>query len=118
MIIPDDAKRIIEGNPVALATVNGEGSPHVIAVAFVKVVDGKLVITDNYMETTISNILETPNVALAAWDKDWEGYRIEGTAEHHTSGEWLEFAKGLEGNKGEPCKGAVVVTPTLIKKLA
>lgn len=42
-------KDLIEGNPVAFATVTAENKPNVIGVAFVKVVaDDMALITDNY----------------------------------------------------------------------
>jgi hypothetical protein len=47
----DKIKKIIEENP--LATVNQKGEPHVIGVASVKVKDEKIIVTDNYMKTTI-----------------------------------------------------------------
>ena len=49
--ISKDAKKIIEENPVAFATVGDVGKPNVIGVAFVKVVSkNQVLITDNYMK--------------------------------------------------------------------
>lgn len=110
-------KEIIEGNPLALATIN-ENKPYVIAVAYVKVKDSKLIITDNYMKATIENIKKNNKVSLAVWNKDWEGYQISGEAEHFNSEEYYDFVKNIEKNKEEPCKGAVVVKINNIKKLA
>ena len=109
--------KIIEKNPVAIATCSKEGKPHVIAVAYVKVKDNKIVISDNYMRTTIENIKENPEISLASWNKKWEGYRINGKVEYFETGEYYDFVKSIEENKEEPCKGAVVVTINEIKKL-
>ena len=113
----EEAKKIIEENPVALASVNPDGKPNVNAVAFVKVKDEKIVITDNYMKQTKENILANPAVCLAVWDKDWKGYKIIGEAEYFDSGEWLDFVKAIEENKDEPAKGAVVVNVKEMRKL-
>ena len=115
--ITDEQKKIIEENPVAVATINEKGKPHVIAVAYVKVTEGKLIVTDNYMKSTKENIQNNKNVSLAVWDKDWNGFRISGEAEYFSEGKWHEFVKAMEENKNEPCKGAIAITPTEIKKL-
>jgi len=66
-------KKIIENNPIALATVRGN-KPYVIGVAYAKVVDQKtILISDNFMNSTVKNILKNNNVALVVWDKKWKG---------------------------------------------
>ncbi|MBU0957788.1 MAG: pyridoxamine 5'-phosphate oxidase family protein [Nanoarchaeota archaeon] len=114
----EETKKIIEENPVALATVNSEGNPHVIAVAFVKIKNEKIIITNNHMNLTINNIKGNSKVSLAVWNKDWKGYGIDGTAEYFEEGEWLDFVKSIEENKEEPCKGAIIISINNIKKLA
>jgi predicted pyridoxine 5'-phosphate oxidase superfamily flavin-nucleotide-binding protein len=110
-------KKIIEGNPVAFATVDSRNKPNVIAVAFVKVKDGKVIITDNYMSKTKGNLLKNPFVCLAVWDKSWKGYKIIGKAAYYNSGIWLKFVKSMKENRGEPSKGAIVITVKEIRKL-
>jgi len=118
MKLPAGFKKIVENNVMSLATANSRGRPHAIAVTFVKVRDGKLVITDNYMGSTATNIRKRQFVSIAVWDKNWTGFGIDGKAEYHSSGKWHEFIKSLKENAGEPCKGAIVVTPLKIRKLA
>ena len=113
----EDIKEIIEKNPLALATIK-EGKPYVIAVAYVKVKDGKIIITNNYMKTTVENIKNNKDISLAVWNKKWEGDQLNGEAEHYDSGKYLEFVKSLEENKNESPKGAIVVKINEIKKLA
>lgn len=49
--ISKNAKKIIEENPVAFATVGNAGRPNVIAVAYVKVVSkNQVLITDICMK--------------------------------------------------------------------
>ncbi len=121
--INKELKGLIEGNALAFATIDENGSPHCIAVAFVKVVSkNQILVTDNYMSGTRKNIQRNPSVALVVWNKNWKeecvGYELRGTAEYFTSGKWYEMVKQIPENKGEPCKGAILITINKIKKLA
>jgi hypothetical protein len=121
--IDEELKNLIEENALAFATVDENGNSHCIAVAFVKVVsENQILVTDNYMVETIKNIQQNPNVALAVWNKDWKencvGYELRGTTEYFTEGKWYEIIKQIPENKGEPCKGAILITINKIKKLA
>jgi len=117
-MITDEAKRIIEENPVAFATVDSNNKPNVIGVAYVKVVSqNQVIITDNYMKQTKENLEKNNNICLAVWDKDWNGYKLIGTAEYFTQGEWEEFIEKMPENKGLPAKGAILVTVSKLIKL-
>jgi len=116
----DKIKDKIENVIVAIATVNKKGEPHNISVACVKIKDDKIVITDNYMKSTVENIKNNPKVSLVFWygkEGSEEGYRINGEAKYFNSGKWLEFVKGLKENKDYPAKGAIVIEVNEIKKL-
>ena len=123
MKIDQELKTMIEKEALAISTVDSDGKPHTIAVAFAKVVDeDKIVITDNYMVNTIKNIKQNNNIAIAVWNRNWEedlrGFEIKGTTEYFTEGKWKDFVKALPENKGYPAKGIIVVTINKIKKLA
>ncbi|PIN72535.1 hypothetical protein COV21_01860 [Candidatus Woesearchaeota archaeon CG10_big_fil_rev_8_21_14_0_10_45_5] len=116
-------KKLIEKNAMALATVDEFGKPHCIAVGFVKVVSkNQVLITDNYMAETYKNIMRNKNVAFVVWNRDWEenasGYELRGSAKYFKKGRWYEAIKRIPENKGEPCKGVILVTISRIKKLA
>ncbi len=117
-MIKEEIKKIIEENPVAFATLDSKGNPYVIAVAFVKVKNNQIIITNNYMGTTLENIKRNPNISLATWNKDWEGYQIKGKAEYYENGSWFDLIKSIPENKDEPCKGAIVIKVNNVKKLA
>ena len=109
MKITKNIKKIIEQNPLAFATARNK-KPYVIGVASAKVVNGdKIILTDNFMKTTVRNILENNNVALVVWNKRWEGYQFLGKAKYYKNGKWLNYVKKLKENKGLPVKGAIVV---------
>ncbi|VVB79582.1 Pyridoxamine 5'-phosphate oxidase [uncultured archaeon] len=123
MKINEGVKKIIEENALGLATVDKEGNPHNIAVGYVKVIsEDELLISDNYLKETIENIKKNPNVALVVWASNWKencvGYELRGKAEYFTSGKYHEVIKKIPINKGEPCKGAILVKVHKIKVLA
>lgn len=121
--ISPEIKELIEKNALAFSTVDENNNPHCIAVGFPKVVSkNQILITDNYMAETRRNILKNKNVALVSWCREWEkscvGYELKGTAEYFKEGSWCQAVKKIPENKGEPCKGAILVTVNKIKKLA
>ena len=72
MKINSKAREIIENNPISLATVKNN-KPYVIGVAYCMVVDDdKILITDNFMISTVKNILSNNNVAIVVWNKKME----------------------------------------------
>jgi len=120
-MISQGLKKFIESNAMGLATVGQNGKPHAIAVAYVKVVEGKLVISNSHIKESIKNIKRNENVALVVWNKNWEkacvGFEIRGKAKNYTSGKWFEFVRDMPDNEGYKIKSAIVVTVTKIKKL-
>lgn len=118
----NDLKTKIEGNALSLATVSLDGTPHCIVVGFCKIVDGKIVITDNCMVETTKNIVRNPRVSIALYSRDWEndcwGFELRGKAEYFKEGGAVDFVRKLKENKDAYPKGAIVVTVDKIKKLA
>jgi predicted pyridoxine 5'-phosphate oxidase superfamily flavin-nucleotide-binding protein len=111
-------RELIENNALAFSTVNIDGTPNVIGVAFVKVVSSNhIIITDNYMKQTKKNLEEKNAVCLAVWNKEWEGYKLIGNAEYFSEGKWKEFVEKMPENKGESAKGAILITVSELIKL-
>ena len=115
-------KKFIEENPLGFATVGKNGKPHNIAVAFVKVIDDKIIISNAHIRQSVKNLEDNPNVSLVIWSPKWEtmcvGFEIIGKAENYTSGKWLEFVKNMPENKGYKIMSAIVVKVSKIKNLA
>jgi predicted pyridoxine 5'-phosphate oxidase superfamily flavin-nucleotide-binding protein len=108
-MILDNIKKIIEENPIALATLD-KNKPNVIAVASVKLISkDSIIITDNYMKQTKDNLKNNPDVCLAVWNSQGEGYKLIGTAEYFESGKWLDYIKKIPENKGLSAKGAILI---------
>lgn len=96
------------------------GEPNVVPVAFKDVTeDGKLVVGDVFLETTLNNVKANDGkIAISAYDaQSLEGYQIKGTAEYVTKGELVDTFKAMVEkmfNGAATAKGALVITPTKI----
>ncbi len=120
-MISPGLKKFIESNAMGLATVGKNGKPHNIAVAYVKVVENKLIISNAHIKESIKNIAQNENVSLVVWNKEWEkacvGYELIGKAKNYTSGKWFDFVCNMPDNEGYKISSAIVVKIVKIKKL-
>ena len=120
MITPG-IKKLIENNALGLATVDKNGKPHNIAVAYVKVEGDYLIISNAHIFESIKNIENNSNVSLVIWNKEWEtacvGFEIIGKAKNYTKGKWFDYVCNLEDNEGYKILSAILVKVTKIKKL-
>lgn len=97
-----------------LATYSDE--PNAVPVAFKDVTDdGKLLVGDVFLETTMNNVKANGKIAVSACNGEtMEGYQIKGTAEYVTEGPIVDaFKKVVEDMfKGAAtAKGALIITP-------
>ena len=118
-----DYKDLIDGKPIHIATVNKDNNPNLAVASDVKIIDNnKLVISVNEMINTQENIKSNPNVVITAFDQDYKGLRIFGTAEYFETGEYYDICQKTFFGNGEISpfgatkpKGAILVT---IKNMA
>lgn len=93
------------------------GEPNVVPVAFKDVTeDGKLIVGDVFLETTLNNIkANNGKIAISVYDpQTLEGYQIKGTAEYLSSGAVVDTFKAMVEkmfNGAATAKGALVITP-------
>ncbi len=97
-----------------LATYSNE--PNAVPVAFKDITeDGKLIVGDVFLETTLNNIRENGKIAVSASNAStMEGYQIKGTAQYITSGPIVETFKKMVSdlfNGTITAKGALIITP-------
>ena len=96
------------------------GEPNVVPVAFKDVTDdGKLVVGDVFLKTTLDNIKANDGkIAISAYDaQSLEGYQIKGTAEYVTEGAIVAaFKTAVEGifKGAATAKGALIITPSKV----
>lgn len=94
-----------------------DGEPNVVPVAFKDVTeDGKLVVGDVFLETTLNNIkVNNGKIAISVYDsQNLEGYQIKGTAEYVTEGAVVDTFKVMVEkmfNGAATAKGALIITP-------
>lgn len=94
-----------------------DGEPNVVPVAFKDVTeDGKLVVGDVFLETTLNNIKANDGkIAISVYNaENLEGYQIKGTAEYVTEGEVVDTFKSMVEemfNGAATAKGALIITP-------
>jgi len=93
--------------------------PNVVPVLFKDVTpEGKLLVGDVFLATTLENIKTNGKIAVSVCDdKTLEGYQIKGTAVHLTAGPVVETFKKIVSDtfKGAvTAKGALEITPDTI----
>ena len=94
-----------------------DGEPNVVPVAFKDVTeDGKLVVGDVFMETTLRNIKANGGkIAISVYDgQSLEGYQIKGLAEYVTEGPVVDTFKNMVEamfNGAATAKGALIISP-------
>lgn len=94
-----------------------DGEPNVVPVAFKDVTeDGKLVVGDVFLDTTLKNIkADSGRIAISVYDaQKLEGYQIKGTAEYVTEGKIVDTFKAMVEEMfhgGATAKGALIITP-------
>ncbi|MCH4191584.1 MAG: pyridoxamine 5'-phosphate oxidase family protein [Butyrivibrio sp.] len=111
----ENVKKLLKESMWDLATC-ADNEPNVVPVAFKDVTeDGKLVIGDVFLETTLNNIrANNGKIAISIYDaRTLEGYQIRGTAEYVTEGPVVDNFKAIVGkvfNGTATAKGALVIT--------
>lgn len=94
-----------------------DGEPNVVPVAFKDVTDdGKLLVGDVFLETTLNNIRANGGrIAISVYDaRNLEVYQIKGTAEYVTEGQIVDTFKAVVEKMfsgAATAKGALVITP-------
>lgn len=111
----ENVKKLLKESMWDLATC-ADNEPNVVPVAFKDVTeDGKLVIGDVFLETTLNNIrANNGKIAVSIYDaRTLEGYQIRGTAEYVTEGPVVDNFKAIVEkvfNGAATAKGALVIT--------
>lgn len=113
-----ESKKLIENNPMHIATVSSDNKPNLSVVSDVRVLEeNRIINSHNEMVNTPKNILTNKNIVLTSFNEKWEGLRMTGTADYYTNGEYYDFCKNTFFGNGEVTpfgatkpKGAIVVT--------
>ncbi|MDY2937744.1 MAG: pyridoxamine 5'-phosphate oxidase family protein [Fusicatenibacter sp.] len=115
-MLNENVVKLLKTSMWDLATCS-DGEPNVVPVAFKDVTeDGKLVVGDVFLETTLENIrINGGKIAISIYDaENLEGYQIKGNAEYVTEGKIVDTFKAMVEkmfNGAATAKGALVITP-------
>ena len=112
----ENVVKLLKASMWDLATC-ANGEPNVVPVAFKDVTeDGKLVVGDVFLETTLNNIrTNNGKIAISVYDaQNLEGYQIKGSAEYVSEGTIVDTFKAMVEkmfNGAATAKGALIITP-------
>lgn len=115
-MLNENVKKVLKESMWDLATCSNN-EPNVVPVAFKDVTeDGKLVVGDVFLETTLKNIQSNGGkIAISVYSGETlEGYQIKGTAIHVTEGTVVDTFKAMVEkmfNGAATAKGALIITP-------
>ena len=117
-MLDERVKEMLSSGMWDIATSDG-AQPNVVPVAFKEITpDGKLLVGDVFLETTLRNIKLNGNVAISVYDPaTLQGYQIKGTASYITSGKIVDNFKAIVEKmfKGAAtAKGALIITPARV----
>ncbi|MFY9801326.1 MAG: pyridoxamine 5'-phosphate oxidase family protein [Methanoregula sp.] len=86
--LTQEIKESLRGTKIAfLATSSKNGIPNAVPIAaFKELDDGTMLISDQFFNKTLQNMLENPMIALSWWG-DKGGFQIKGTVTIHTNDE-------------------------------
>ncbi len=118
-MLNESVVKVLKNSMWDLATC-ANGEPNVVPVAFKDVTDdGKLVVGDVFLETTLNNIKAgNGKIAISVYDaQNLEGYQIKGEASYITEGELVDKFKAMVEKMfhgAATAKGALVITPSKV----
>ncbi len=115
-MLNENVVKVLKSGMWDLATCGG-GEPNVVPVAFKDVTpDGKLVVGDVFLDTTLRNLAaNNGRIAVSAYDAgSLEGYQIKGSAVYLSEGSLVAAFKVMVEkmfNGAATAKGALIITP-------
>ena len=97
MEIPEKAKKLFIKLPViAFATSDKQGVPNIVPIHWKTIIEqDRILLIDNYMKMSKSNLMENSKVCLSFWDPGTDdAYKFKGEAVYYDSG--AVFEKGRQ----------------------
>ena len=115
---PEVRETLAKQKPVPVATANKDGTPNVIFVGALKILDDEnIMIADNFFYKTAQNLMENPKIAILCYNGETKkSYQIKGSVTLCEEGENFEqmrmWVHGI--NEKLPAKACVMVKVTEI----
>jgi Pyridoxamine 5''-phosphate oxidase. len=120
--LDEKTKTLFEAQPLWYVGTCSD-KPEISIIGFKEILeDGRLLLCDVFMNSTLSNIKATGNICVICCDPErMEAYEVYGIAEYSTDaeylGNWSAMAAAMSGGKLKP-KGVVLITPERIKVMS
>lgn len=120
--LDEKVKALFEAQPLWYVGTCSD-KPEISIIGFKEILDdGRILLCDVFMNTTLQNIKSNGNICVIACDPDkMESYEIYGKAEYSTAAEyldsWTALADAMSGGKLKP-RGVVLVTSEKIKVMS
>jgi len=115
-------KTLDKQKPTPIATADASGTPNVVYVSFLKVLDDEtLMISDNFFLKTAANLEANPKMAVVCYDSETnKSFQIKGSIEVYKEGEVFDdMLKWVHGvNEKLPAKAAIIMKITDIYEAA
>lgn len=112
--MPPDVKETLQKQkPVPIATASKDGTPNVVFVGLLKIVDDEtLMIADNFFSKTAQNLAENPKISILCYNGETKkSFQIKGNVTVCKEGEnFDQMRKWVHGvNEKLPAKSCVMV---------
>jgi predicted pyridoxine 5'-phosphate oxidase superfamily flavin-nucleotide-binding protein len=113
--LTEDIKESMKGiKTIFLATCSKAGVPNVVPMGAYKVLDDEtMLLSDQFMQKSLSNMKENPRIAISYWGEKG-GFQIKGTVTLHTDDQVFKddvtWVKGMKATLNP--KTAIVVKIT------
>ncbi len=112
--MPADVRETLEKQkPAPIATADADGTPNVVYVGFLKVLDDEtIMIADNFFYKTAANLEANPKISILCYDTETKkSFQVKGRTEVYKEGpKYEEMTKWVLGvNNKLPAKSAVIV---------
>ena len=102
-------KAFKKGNLIVLATIDEKNKPHANIIASLGFVDGKILVANSQMQTTIKNLQKSKAACLISMNDNLY-IRAKGKVEIFDSGKYFEIC--LKADKEYPPRHAILIKPT------
>ena len=114
LITPELKEQMAQVGVLHLATASKAGVPNVAPMGAILVEEDTIFIANNFMNKTMANILENPQVSVLVWSRDIGNcFQLKGTAEiMKDTEEHQKMRDMLEAKKpgAYPCHDLVVIS--------
>jgi len=119
--LTEEVKETVKGvKNIFLATCSKAGVPNVIPMGAFKVLDDEtILLSDQFMQKSLTNMKENPRIAIAYWGEKG-GFQIKGTVTLHTNDQVFKddvaWVKGIKATLNPKTAIVMKITDVYVVK--